>query len=68
MDDLIKTITEKFNIDAAKAKGIVDTVVDFMKDKLPGPLADQVAGFMDGDDGDDDDGGLMDSAKGLLDS
>jgi hypothetical protein len=66
MDDLIKTITEKFNIDAEKAKGIVDTVVDFMKDKLPGPLADQVAGFMDGDDGDDDDGGLMDSAKGLL--
>ena len=68
MDDLIKTITEKFNIEPEKAKGIVDTVVDFMKDKLPGPLADQVAGFMDGDDGDDDDGGLMDSAKGLLDS
>jgi hypothetical protein len=68
VDDLIKTITEKFNIDADKARGIVDTVVDFMKDKLPGPLADQVAGFLDGDDdGDDDDGGgLMDSAKGLL--
>lgn len=68
MDELIKTITEKFNIDTEKATGIVGTVVDFMKDKLPGPLADQVAGFLDDDGGGggDDDGGLMGKATDLL--
>lgn len=68
MDDLIEKITTKFDIDADKARGIVNTVVDFLKDKLPGPLGAQLAKFTggDGDGGDDDGGGLMDQAKGLF--
>ncbi|MDH3425722.1 MAG: hypothetical protein OEM22_03535 [Acidimicrobiia bacterium] len=74
MDDLIKTITEKFGIDADKASGIVGTVGEFLADKLPGPIGGQVSKLLggggdddDGDDGGDDDGGgLLGKAKGLL--
>ncbi len=69
MDDLIKQITSKFDIDADKARGIVGTVISFLKDKLPGPLAGQLAKFAGneaGGDDDDDGGGLMDKAKGMF--
>lgn len=68
MDDLIKTITEKFGIDAEKAKGIVGTVGEFLSDKLPGPVGGQVSKLLGGGGGggDDDDGGLMDKAKDMF--
>ncbi len=72
MDDLIEKITSKYNIPADKAKGIVGTVVDFMKDKLPGPVASQLDRFVpDGEGGaggetGSEGGGLMDQAKGML--
>lgn len=72
MDDLIKKITEKFGIDADKAKGIVGTVGEFLSDKLPGPIGGQVSKLLGGggdegdDGGDDDGGGLLGKAKGLL--
>ncbi len=72
MDDLIEKITTQFNIPADKAKGIIGTVVGFMKDKLPGPVASQLDRFVpdgEGDAGGSDDGeggGLMDQAKGML--
>ena len=72
MDDLIKTITEKFGIDADKATGIVGTVGEFLADKLPGPIGGQVSKLLGGGDdegddgGDDGGGGLMDKAKDML--
>jgi len=72
MDDLIKTITEKFGIDADKATGIVGTVGEFLADKLPGPIGSQVSKLLGGGDdegddgGDDGGGGLMDKAKDML--
>ncbi len=68
MDDLIAKITDKYNIPADKAQGIIKTVVEFIGDKLPAPIAGQVTKLLDKDGGDDDNGGggLLDSAKGAL--
>lgn len=64
MDQLVSTITEKTGLPADKVQEVVGMVVDFIADKLPGPIGDQVRGFVDGDGGGDDaGGGLMDQAK-----
>lgn len=64
MDQLISSITEKTGLPADKVQEVVGMVVDFIADKLPGPIGDQVRGFVDGDGGGDSDGGgLMDQAK-----
>jgi hypothetical protein len=69
VDDLIKQLTEKTGLGADKIKEVVSGVMDFLGDKLPGPIASQVKKLL-GDDGGngggDDDGGLMDKAKGLF--
>lgn len=70
MDELLELVQEKAGISADQAKKAVDTVMDFMKDKLPAPLASQVAKYMgdDGDDGDDGEGGgMMDKVGGMFD-
>lgn len=68
MEELIKQIQEKTGLPVDKAKDVIETVVGFVADKLPGPIGDQVKGFLGGDDdgGDDDGGGLMDQAKDAL--
>lgn len=50
MDDLIKTITDRFDdIDPSKAKEIVGTVAEYLSEKLPGGIGDEVAGFLGGE-------------------
>lgn len=72
MDELIQKITEKFNIEPEKAQGIIKTVGEFLSDKLPGPIGDQVSKFLGGDDNGAGDGGGLDAgdllgkAKGAL--
>lgn len=70
MDELIKTIQEKTGLPVDKAQDVIETVVGFVADKLPGPIGDQVKNFLGGDDDanadDGDDGGLMDKAKDAL--
>ncbi len=69
MDDLIKTIQEKTGLPVDKAQDVIETVVGFVADKLPGPIGDQVKGFLGGDEGGGDGGGgegLMDKAKDAL--
>ncbi len=72
MDDLIKQITDKVGINADQAKGAIQTVMGFIGDKLPSPIASQVNKLLgadddNGDGGDGDgDGGLMDKAKDAL--
>ena len=71
MDDLIKTIQEKTGLPVDKAQDVIETVVGFIADKLPGPIGDQVKGFL-GDNGEGGDGsgegggGLLDQAKDAL--
>lgn len=71
MDELLKQLQEKTGLGADQIKSVVAGVADFLGDKLPGPIGDQVAKLLSGDDdggGDSggDDGGLMDMAKDAL--
>ncbi len=70
MDELLKTIQEKTGLPVEKAQDVIETVVGFIADKLPGPIGDQVKGFLagDGNDGNGGNGGenLMDKAKDAL--
>lgn len=68
MEELLKTVQEKTGLDLDQAQGAIEAVLDFIKDKLPGPIASQIENFIGGDGGGA--GGLMDKlgdlGKGLL--
>jgi len=48
MDELIKLVSEKSSMPQAQAKVAVDTVLDFLKDKLPEPIAGQIDAVLSG--------------------
>ncbi len=58
MEELIKQITSKVGITEEQASQAVNQVLEFLKQRLPGPIASQVEGVIKG-------GGLGDVAKGL---
>ncbi len=65
MDELIKLVTQKAGISEKQAKQAVETVMGFLKDKLPGPIASQVQGVLGGG-GTPDLGGMGKKVGGLL--
>jgi hypothetical protein len=60
MEQLIKLVTEKTGISESQATTAVNTVINFMKDKLPASLSTQVDSLMKG-------GSIGDMAGGLKD-
>jgi hypothetical protein len=46
VDQLIKTVSEKSGISEDQARTAVQHVVDFLKDKLPAGLGNQLEGLM----------------------
>jgi uncharacterized protein (DUF2267 family) len=42
MDELVTLVQEKAGLPEDKAKQAVNVVIDFLKDRLPGPIAAQV--------------------------
>lgn len=46
MDELIQQITSKTGISEANARSAIETVVNFLKTKLPAPLAGQLDGAL----------------------
>lgn len=42
MDELIKTVSEKTGLPEAQARKAAEAVIDFLKEKLPAPLAGQI--------------------------
>lgn len=68
MDDLIKQLQEKTGLGVDQIKSVVEGVMDFLGDKLPGPIADQVKKLLGGggEAGGEGGGDLMDQAKGML--
>ena len=48
MQDLIKLIIEKTGINEEQAKKAADTVLTFLKEKLPGPMATQLDNIVTG--------------------
>lgn len=63
MDELVKLVSGKVGISEAQAKQAVETVLGFLKDKLPEPIAGQIEAAVEGKLGDL--GDLDDLAKGF---
>jgi hypothetical protein len=61
MDELIKMVSSKVGISEAQAKEAVETVLGFLKEKLPAPVAGQIDAVLEGDLG-----GLADMVGGLF--
>jgi hypothetical protein len=51
MEELIKVVTAKAGISESQAKSAVETVVSFLKDKMPGGIGSQVESFISGNAG-----------------
>ena len=49
MDELVKMVADKVGITEAQAKQAVETVMGFLKEKLPEPIAGQLDAVLDGD-------------------
>jgi uncharacterized protein (DUF2267 family) len=60
MDELVKLVVDKVGISEDQARQAVETVLSFLKDKLPGPIAGQIDAALKGDLS-----GLGDLAGGL---
>ena len=48
MDELTKVVMQKAGLSADQAKAAITAVVDFLKSKLPGPIAGQIDGVLGG--------------------
>jgi hypothetical protein len=48
MDELINLVVKKTGISKDQAKAAVDTVIKFLKEKLPAPIAAQIDGVLGG--------------------
>jgi hypothetical protein len=48
MDELIKLVSQKAGISQEQAKTAVQTVLDFLKQKLPAPIASQIDSVLGG--------------------
>ena len=64
MEEIIKQVTERAGISEAQARTAVETVLGFLKNRLPEPLAGQLDGFVGGAAGAA--GGLADTAGNVL--
>lgn len=51
MDELIKQVANKTGISEDQARTAVNTVLDFVKDRLPAPLAGQIDNVVSGEGG-----------------
>ncbi len=51
MDELIKQVASKTGISEDQARKAVTTVLDFVKDRLPAPLAGQIDNVVSGEGG-----------------
>lgn len=61
MDELVKLVSEKTGLSEEMSKVAVETVLNYLKDKLPGPIAGQIDNVLGGGES----GGLGDLAGGL---
>jgi hypothetical protein len=53
MENLVKLVSQKAGISEAQAKTAVETVIGFLKQKLPAPLAGQIDAVLAGANLDD---------------
>jgi hypothetical protein len=58
MEEIVKLVVQKTGISENQARTAVTTVVNFLKQKLPAPIAGQIDGVLSGS-------GVSDALKGL---
>ncbi len=63
MDQLVSIVQDRAGIDEGQARTAVDTVVGFLKDRLPDPVAGQIDGVLSGGEVS---GSPMDQVSGML--
>jgi hypothetical protein len=70
MDEPIAPISQKTGLPGEKAKGAAEAAVEFLNDKLPAPIANQIDGFLSGQSDAISDalGGVTDKMKGMFGS
>jgi uncharacterized protein (DUF2267 family) len=66
MEELVKQVTSKAGISEEQARSAVTTVVGFLKDKLPAPIASQIENALQGQGAAGSLGDLAAKAGGLL--
>ena len=66
MDELIKQVSEKTGLSEEMAQTAVETVVGYLKDMLPDPIAGQIDGLLGGGGMPQDLGGLAGGLGDLL--
>ena len=66
VDELIKLVSQKTGLSAEMAKTAVETVVDYLKDKLPAPIRGQIDSLLGGTEQTEGAGGLGKSLGGLF--
>jgi len=66
MDELVSMVAEKTGLSEDMARTAVETVLGFVKDRLPGGIGDNLEGLLEGGEGGSDGGGLGGLGK-LLD-
>ena len=66
MDELVKLVTQKTGISDEQARMAVNTVLDFLKSKLPAPIAGQLDGVLGGGDVMKNLGGLAGGFGGMF--
>ncbi len=62
MDELVKLVSEKTGLPEAQSKVAVETVLGYLKEKLPEPLASQLDSVLEGKGA----AGLMGSLGGMF--
>ncbi|MGB8648432.1 MAG: DUF2267 domain-containing protein [Anaerolineae bacterium] len=58
MDELVKAVSQKTGLSEDQSRAAAQAVIDFLKTKLPGPVAGQLDAVLQG-------GGMPDLSKGL---
>jgi hypothetical protein len=71
MDDLAQEVSQKTGLPPDQAKTAATAALDYIKGKLPAPLASQIDGLLSGSgsaagSATDPAGGMMDQVKGML--
>lgn len=66
MDELVKLVSQKTGLSDDKARVAVETVVGFLKDKLPAPIAAQLDSVLGGEGGASGLGGIAQGLGGMF--
>jgi hypothetical protein len=69
MDELVQEVSSKTGLPPDQARAAATATLDFVKGKLPGPIAGQIDGVLGGSGSSTGAaGGMMDQAKGMMGS